>query len=122
MSDAPEPTTTTALSISRDGVRITVAGEVRTPADRDLLKDVVLSALAELVAHPDVVSHAIILDVSRAAYLDTTALTALITIARKCSEAGVTMVLETINDDMVEQMRLTKLDQILSAINARVKP
>lgn len=55
------------LTISREGARITVAGEIRTPADCELLKATIDEAIAELGAkRPE-----LIVDVTGARYLDT---------------------------------------------------
>jgi anti-anti-sigma regulatory factor len=123
------------LTITRDGNRVTVAGDVRTPADPELLKERVDEALLpaiDLMRHLEEhlagnppptnnVSSTIVLDVSKAGYFDSNALITLVAIAKKCVEAGSTLVLERVNEDLREQLHATHIDEVLTIVAKRAK-
>lgn len=108
----PEPT----LVIARAGHRIEVVGGIRTSADRDSLRDLIAEACADAGNEPE-----IIVDVARAEYLDTAALTTLMGCSRKCLDTGRTLALENASEELIAQLRKTKIDQVLQAHGARIQ-
>jgi anti-anti-sigma factor len=102
------------LTIVRDGNRVAIAGDVRTTADRDLLKE----RVAEVVADGHTTA---ILDVSHATYFDVATLIALVTIAKKCAESGATLVLEHVNEPLRTQLHATHIDEVLTIVAKRAK-
>lgn len=109
------------LAITRDANRIAIVGAVRTPAEREQLKDQVAAAIASNAAnHP--ITPEVILDVTDAAYLDTAVLAALVILSRKCIDAGIKLALEGANPDLLEQLRVTHIDQVLVGHGSRITP
>jgi anti-anti-sigma factor len=106
------------LTITRDGIRIAIVGDIRTAADRDLLRECVVATIAELQSE----KPELVLDVTRTRYLDAGALVVLVTIARKCIDHGLTLALEGADPELLELLRVTKIDQVLGYHGARVTP
>lgn len=110
MADAP--------ILTRAGARVTIAGPLRTPFDQEQLKELAAEATGEL--HAD--RPELVIDVAGATYLDSRTLVALTSIARRCADAGVTLVLEGFTDEQRELLRLTHIDEVLTLRGARVEP
>lgn len=105
------------LTISRDGARIVIAGEIRTVVDRELLRAAVAEAVEQLEPTD---APEIVVDVAGAGYLDTYSLVSLVATARRCVDVGLTLALEGCNEEQLEQLRVTKIDQVLAVHGARV--
>lgn len=105
----------TELSITRHENRISVVGDMRTPADRQRLSDRVDELLQIGIDEA-------IVDVSHAKYLDTAALTCLVTMSRRCIDRGTQLILEGANPETLEQLRVTGIDRVLQAHGTRVAP
>ena len=104
------------LALARLGNRITIAGDVRTVADRELLRTLVNDAIAELrTEQPELV-----LDVAAAKYLDSWTLAQLVILARKCVDCGMVLAIEGASDEFVELLRITQIDRVLKLHGARV--
>lgn len=104
------------LSITRDGHRIAIVGAIRTPADRECLRERVNDAIVELGKdRPELV-----IDIGGAKYFDVALLTLLCIVARKCVDVGMTLALENVNEDLRTQLSVTKIDQVLGVHGARI--
>lgn len=115
MTEAPQ------LQITRDANRVTVVGDVRTTADRELLKGEVHAAIADNTAnHP--LTLEVIVDVARAGYLDSYALPALVTLARKCADVGMVLALDGASEELLDLLSVTSIDQVLRTHGARITP
>lgn len=105
------------LTVTRDGTRITVLGELRTVADRQALRDQVYAAIDELkTERPELV-----LDVTAARYLDSFALAQLVVLARRCLDCGLTLAVEGTSPELIELLRITRIDQVLAQHGTRVE-
>lgn len=109
--------TTPELTITRDGRRVCVVGSPRTLADRELLKDVVAQVISTRT--PGDVAE-IILNVEHAGYLDSFALVALVSLARKCLDVGTQLTLEGASEELRLHLRSTRIDEILGSYGARI--
>lgn len=106
------------LQIYRDGDRVRLEGDIRTPADRQLIREIVDAAIAELkTERPELV-----LDISAANYLDSFALVQLAMLARKCVDCGMVLAIEGASDELLELLRVTRLDQLLASRGTRIQP
>ena len=104
------------LEITRNGIRIAIAGEIRSIADRDLLRTRVAEAIEELKSE----KPELVLDVAGARYLDAYALTVIVSVAKKCVDVGLTLALEGADDDLMHLLRITRIDKVLGRCGTRI--
>lgn len=99
--------TSFGLARESDGTtRIAIKGNLLT-FNRDTLKQLVLDELQRGY-------KAFILDCTHTAYIDAVGLGVLVSISRKINQAGGTLVIENLNEDLVLLFEITKLDQMFT--------
>lgn len=103
-----------ALEVLVTDNRVAIIGSVRDETDRNILRDQCKLVLTNRPAE-------LVLDLTQAKYLDVTALTTLLSIARRAADIGCRIRLEGANDDLVMQLRVTKIDLVLKTIDDRAK-
>lgn len=111
-----ESTAKSALAITVVGRRLVVDGSVASPADRQALRDqatVMLTAIHGTMPQ-------LVIDVSRAKYVDSLLLGVLVGIARRGAAIGVRIALEGADPELVKLLRLTHVDDVLASRGARI--
>ncbi|MDB4876425.1 MAG: anti-anti-sigma factor [Gemmatimonadetes bacterium] len=109
-----EPITGTTFAVTREAptaARVAVLGNVIV-ATRQALKQRVLDLLHDGVT-------TVTLDLAAAGYIDNSGLGVLVSIAKKCRDAGGALWLEGANEDLATLFAITKLDTLL---NIRLAP
>ena len=111
-SQRPDPATV----VSRHGARIQVIGDLRTPNDREYLRVLAKQAIEEAGAK----KPELVVDISRARYLDVGALTSLTMIARECQRRGMRLTIAGASDEFIDLIGQTKLNVLLAVCDARL--
>lgn len=106
------------FAIAREGNRIELAGQCKTPGDREQLRSAVDQTLSINAGQYD----ELVLDVRDAAYLDVAFLTLLIGFARQCVSCGMVLALEGANEETLSALRMTRIDQVLGRHGVRIAP
>lgn len=116
---APTPAGSGHSGILVDNDRITIVGDVRSPLDREQLRQAGEHVLTVLAGNLD---RDVVVDVHQAGYLDIATLTVLIGIARRCQSAGHQLVLDGPSEELVQLLAVTRIDQVIGRYGARVQP
>lgn len=105
--------------VERDGLQVRLTGDVRSVAHREAIKHAVADAIASMQPGDD---NTVRLNVETAGYLDSYLLVALVAVARRCHEAGVAFVIVGASDELLDLLRITKLDMVLPLYDAHFEP
>jgi len=64
----------------------------------------------------------VVLDLAGTGYVDSTALSALVSLAKAARDAGGSLALANLNEDLVALLELTRLDEVLSVVELAPDP
>lgn len=104
-------------TITIDGARIRIVGDVRTSGDREQLRTAAEHVLKTLELDPPT---DIAIDLTAAKYVDVATLTCLLGIVRRSASTGHAVVVEGASAEFVDLLAVTRIDQVFGRYGARV--